>query len=249
MLDNLTGRPPVDERPSQTDLSRPASPPASPPHPGSTPAPGEAFWEQAFREDARPFGPPSEEILEIMERLPRSASVLDLGCGDGRNAIPLARAGHQVTAVDRSKHALGSLRRAVALEGEDPEAERPLGMELVEAELGRMAPLGRYDLIIAHGVLHLLPPSDRDWLISRMKEHTVPGGWNIVAAFTHALPPPPDMAGLCLGLLDPGSLFLRYGDWDIELEQSYVLEDEHPGGIRHRHPVEKVVARRPLDAT
>jgi tellurite methyltransferase len=95
-------------------------------------------------------------------------------------------------------------------------------------------------------VLHLLEAAARDSLIAAMRSCTVPGGWNVVACFTDELPPPADLAPFCLGLFRPGEIMDRYRDWDIELERAYVLEDEHPGGVRHRHPINKVVARRPV---
>lgn len=204
----------------------------------------EPFWESQYRADSRPFGPPSLEILELLDRLPRRGRVLDLGCGDGRNAIPLARAGHRVTAVDRSRSALAALRRAAAREGSVADEDEPLGIEIVEADLAAMCPLEDYDLIVAHGVLHLMEPLDRDALIERMKRHTRPGGWNVIALFTDRIPPPSDIAPLCRGLLEEGELALRYGDWEIESFRSYTLEDRHPGGIHHTHPINKLIARR-----
>ncbi|MBP1775532.1 MAG: hypothetical protein H6Q86_1538, partial [candidate division NC10 bacterium] len=47
-----------------------------------------------------------------------------------------------------------------------------------------------------------------------------------------------------LGLFREGELLEQYAGWRIALHRSYVLEDEHPGGIRHRHPVNKIVAQR-----
>ena len=204
----------------------------------------EPFWESGYRADARPFGPPSLEILELLDRLPRRARVLDLGCGDGRNAIPLARAGHRVTAVDRSRWALMALRRAATREGSVAD-EEPLGMEIVEADLSAFCPLEDYDLVVAHGVLHLMPPVERDALLERVKRHTRPAGWNVIAAFTDRIPPPPDLAPHCRGLFEEGELTLRYGDWEITSFQDYTLEDRHPGGISHTHAVNKLIARRP----
>jgi len=37
-------------------------------------------------------------------------------------------------------------------------------------------------------------------------------------------------------------LFEIYHDWDIVSRESFVKEDEHPGGIRHRHPMNRLVA-------
>lgn len=178
-----------------------------------------------------------------MGRLPRGCGALDLGCGDGRHALPLALAGHRVTAVDISRAATSVLRRAVRrarAEGHEP------ALEIVEADLVGLQPPGRYHLVIAHGVLHLLEPTARDTLVEGMRSCTVPGGWNVAASFTDELPPPEDLAPFCAGLFRPGELVERYRDWEIELVRAYVLEDEHPGGVRHRHPINKVVARRPV---
>jgi tellurite methyltransferase len=51
------------------------------------------FWESAFKDlgAPSPFGPPSGEFLELLNVLPKNARVLDLACGDGRNALFLAR--------------------------------------------------------------------------------------------------------------------------------------------------------------
>lgn len=211
------------------------------------PATAEPFWDADYRADARPFGPPSLEVLELLDRLPRGARVLDLGCGDGRNAIPLARAGHRVTAIDRSRPALAALRRAAAREGCAVEDDAPFGIEIVEADLAALCPLDHYDLVVAHGVLHLLTAADRDAALARMKRHTRPAGWNVVAVFTDRLPPPPDLAPHCRGLMAERELLLHYGDWDVELFEAYTLQDRHPGEVVHEHAVNRLVARRRVD--
>jgi len=46
-------------------------------------------------------------------------SFLDLGCGNGRNAIPLARMGYEVIGMDISEVALNQAREKLELEGEE----------------------------------------------------------------------------------------------------------------------------------
>jgi 2-polyprenyl-3-methyl-5-hydroxy-6-metoxy-1,4-benzoquinol methylase len=49
------------------------------------------------------FGEPYRELVEFFADYTRKGSVLDLGCGQGRDAIALARLGYSVTGIDSSK--------------------------------------------------------------------------------------------------------------------------------------------------
>lgn len=49
------------------------------------------------------FGKPYPELIEFFKEYPRRGKVLDLGCGQGRDAIPIARLGFEVTGIDNSK--------------------------------------------------------------------------------------------------------------------------------------------------
>lgn len=49
------------------------------------------------------FGDPYPELIEFFAEYPEKGKVLDLGCGQGRNAIALARLGYSVTGIDNSK--------------------------------------------------------------------------------------------------------------------------------------------------
>jgi hypothetical protein len=53
------------------------------------------------------------------------------------------------------------------------------------------------------------------------------------------------MKDFMIGLFREGELFELYKGWRTVLRQSYVLEDEHPGSMKHRHPVNKLVAQKP----
>ena len=49
------------------------------------------------------FGAPYPELIEFFDVYPGKGKVLDLGCGQGRDAIALARLGYAVTGIDNSK--------------------------------------------------------------------------------------------------------------------------------------------------
>lgn len=49
------------------------------------------------------FGEPYPELIEFFNAYPKNGKILDLGCGQGRDSIPLAQLGFDVTGIDNSK--------------------------------------------------------------------------------------------------------------------------------------------------
>ena len=200
------------------------------------------FWEQAYSDLGTPAlrgGKPSQEICGLAPDFPRGARVLDLGCGEGRNALYLAECGFEVTAVDISET---GIRKVDALA-----KERELDLHSEVADMRHYQFTRPFDLIVSHGCLHLVERESWQRLISLFKAHTNPGGINVVAVFTDTIPPPEDLKDFCLGLFHEGELFSLYSDWEILLRKSYVIDDQHPGSPPHTHPINKLVARRPMD--
>lgn len=56
-------------------------------------------------------------VAAVVEMLPPKARVLDVGCGYGRVALPLARAGHEVEGLDLSENLIEAARQAGDAEG------------------------------------------------------------------------------------------------------------------------------------
>jgi SAM-dependent methyltransferase len=85
----------------------------------------------------------------------RNLRVLDAGCGQGTQAIALARLGHDVVGIDLSAVLLGAARKAAAQEPD--EVRERLSFENGDLlELGD-AHLESYDLVCCHGVAMYLP--------------------------------------------------------------------------------------------
>jgi len=66
----------------------------------------QAFWDERYAEDGWVFGvEPNHFVSEFLVDL-EPQRVLDLGCGQGRNALWLALQGHEVTGLDLSAVAI-----------------------------------------------------------------------------------------------------------------------------------------------
>jgi SAM-dependent methyltransferase len=100
--------------------------------------------------------PPNDTLLQAAADEWRAlARLLDIGCGAGRNAVPLARAGWTVYGTDLS---LPMVRTAVA---------RIAAAGLVDRARVLLAPMDRlpfasasFDFIVAHGIWNLASSSD-----------------------------------------------------------------------------------------
>ncbi|QNP75152.1 class I SAM-dependent methyltransferase [Streptomyces roseirectus] len=128
-----------------------------------------AFWNDVYA--ARPVNEdprPNVRLVEAVAGL-EPGDVLDLGCGEGGDALWLAAEGWQVTSVDISAVAverLASLARA-----------RGLGdrVDAVQHDLAAAFPSGTYDLISAQ-FLHTPRPLDRPAVLRSAAHALRPGG-------------------------------------------------------------------------
>jgi SAM-dependent methyltransferase len=107
--------------------------------------------------------------------------VLEIGCGDGGNVVPLAYGlpEGQVTGVDLATDAISSARRMAA----DLKLEN---IRLVAGDLREIGPdYGEFDCIIAHGVYSWVPADARDALLRVCAARLAPQGVAFVSYNTY----------------------------------------------------------------
>lgn len=103
----------------------------------------EQFWEKHYQKQERVWSGRANPILiDVVASLP-SGTVLDLGCGEGGDAIWLAQHGWQVTAVDVSHTALERAAAYAATVGVEAH------IDFQQHDLAQTFPAGTFDLISA----------------------------------------------------------------------------------------------------
>ena len=201
---------------------------------------GIPFWEDAYKDDSvSAFGTqPNATIVEFQHLFDKSWSVLDVGCGDGKNALYLASLGYDnVDAFDLSESGIAKLNRIAAAGN--------IQVNSWAQDLTRFEFTKQYNLILSFGTLHLVSKEDWKNFIRAAKQHTAAGGIHIIQLFTNVLPASPDIAPFAIGLADDEEIKELYCGWEILQFKSYTFEDEHPGVPRHFHASNKIVAQKP----
>jgi tellurite methyltransferase len=200
----------------------------------------EPFWEKSYRDQTvSTFGTlPNRDVAEFWSTFPTHASILEVGCGEGKNALFLSARGFTVSAFDISPTAIHKLATLAARQNVRVTA---WVQDLTTYNFDR-----DFDVIISYGTLHFVPPADWHNFIRQAREHTRPGGLHIVQIFTDRIPASPDIAPFVCGLAAEGELFSLYPDWEVLSTHSSVSTDRHPGVPEHKHASDRIVVRRPV---
>jgi tellurite methyltransferase len=196
----------------------------------------EPFWEETYRDfDTSTFGDqPSSDILMLAKRLRQGSTVLDIGCGEGRNSLYLASIGCDVDAFDISPYGISKLKHIATSNHIKINA---WVQDLITYEFDKL-----YDLIICYGVLHLIDKKESLKVINNIKQHTKTDGFNSIFAFTNYIPMEGDNYPFVKSLFDEGELKLPYLDWNVISYNSTLFKDQHPGGIMHIHSADCLIA-------
>ena len=116
---------------------------------GGAPASVTEFWEGHYTQREQIWsGRPNQRLVDEMQSLP-PGTALDLGCGEGADAVWLAEQGWNVVAVDVSTTALARAAKTAEARGV---ADR---IDWRVSDLGGAFPAGQYDLVNA---AYLLSP-------------------------------------------------------------------------------------------
>jgi len=135
------------------------------------------YYDNLYKKNDVYLNPPSEMCLELLKLIPpnKPIKVLELCCGEGDDAIFLARNGYKVTCFDLSEYAIGKLDRKANLLG--------LSINSFVADIRDFNFEEVYDVIYSKLGIHYIPIHlRRDWITSCMS-HTSKNGINAFSTF------------------------------------------------------------------
>ena len=163
---------------------------------------GKIDWESFYTEGkrTRPFlrNVPDENLVGyINQGRVRKGNAIDLGCGIGRNAIYLAKAGFRVDAIDLSRIAIARGRLIAEEEGVRANF-------IVGSVFGVTLRENHYDIAYDSGLFHHLPPHRRPYYSKRFDRQCPNGFFGMTCFDTPGGQPVEDWEIYELGLMPPG---------------------------------------------
>lgn len=184
---------------------------------------------------------PNRLLYEIMQRKPpiKPYKILDIGCGEGKDAVFLAKNGYDVTAFDISEKGIRKAKTLADVHG--------VTVDFFKADIKDFRIETDYDIIFSSGVFHYIPQNLRQSIINNLKTHTRVNGLNIINVFVGKpfIPPAPDMEKeeLYVDIWKSGELFTYYHDWHIHKSEETIFNCES-SGIAHKHCKNVMIAEK-----
>lgn len=162
---------------------------------------------------------------------------VDIGAGEGRDAVLFAERGLETLAVDISPNGLEKAERLAR--------ERGVEVETLQGDVNTLALGETFDLVYCIGTVQYIEPANRAQRFERLREQTAPGGIHALLTFVEHpdVPPAPDW-GDNEYLYAPDELRGYYEGWECLHARGFVFDDDS-GGVPHRHAVEEYVFEKP----
>lgn len=138
-------------------------------------------YDKHYADSPKACGEPFAPFVQFVKELDQPASVLDLGCGQGRDALMFARAGHSVLGIDISRVGVGQLLEVATAERLDLRAE----VHDVEG----YTPVETHDVVLLDRLLHMLSDDPtRTAVLERAAAATRLDGFILVSEYPKQVP-------------------------------------------------------------
>ena len=135
-------------------------------------------YDQQYQQEPTLFGAPYPEFEAFVKAHPgNQGKALDIGCGQGRDSLMLARHGYQVTGVDSSKVGIEQMLRQAKVDD--------LPVTGIVNSFHEFEPEQNYDAIVLDSILHFEKADRKNELalLDRLYPRLNPGGYLFI--FVH----------------------------------------------------------------
>lgn len=199
-------------------------------------------YEKLYQSEDYFWGTEPADFLDKLIAIKPAGSglrVLDIGCGEGKDAVYMAQKGYDVTAFDLTE---SGIRKTLRLA-----EKRGVKVRAFTADINDFLLDEHFDIIYSTGTVQYLREENIPGFFEKVRRMTDPGGLNYFNVFVEKpflkLPPDWDREEK---MWKTGMLFTWYADWKIRIMDEVIFED-NSGGIPHFHCMDILLAEKVSD--
>ena len=197
-------------------------------------------YEKCYEGDEYYWGlepaPFLDDLIKASGRKAEELKVLDIGCGEGKDAVYLAQQGCKVTAFDVTESGIRKTRLLADRCGVEVQA--------FTADINDFQIEEQFDVIYSTGTIQYLFDENIDAFFRKINNITKVGGMVYFNVFVEKpfleLPHDWDKEEK---MWKTGDLFRYFADWKIHLIQETTFED-NSGGVKHYHCMDSIMAEK-----
>ncbi|NLB88983.1 MAG: helix-turn-helix domain-containing protein [Syntrophomonadaceae bacterium] len=179
----------------------------------------------------------AEKIIKVMkDELKSNKTLLDIGSGEGRDAIYFAENGFAVDALEISLPGIEKIKKFSSAKG--------LSINTIHADMIGYKLTNNYDVIYSMGSLQFLPIEQRHQHFKMYKKSTNSSGYNAHLVFVDKpfIPTAPDWKPNEF-YYKSGELASYYYDWEIVYFEEMII-DCSSANLPHKHAVNSIIAKK-----
>ena len=181
---------------------------------------------------------PGDFLFELINLCPptENTKVLDIGCGEGKDAVFMAEKGYDVTAFDLTEN---GIRKTIALAH-----KRGVKANAYVDDINTFETDEQFDIIFSTGTVQYIFDENKEAFFKKLEKITKPNGIVFINVFVEKsfldLPPDWDKEEK---MWKSGELFTYFSDWKFEKIDEVIFED-NSGGIPHYHCMDTIICRK-----
>lgn len=197
------------------------------------------IYEEEYKTQEYYWGTePNNACYQVLQLMPptKHLKLLDIGCGEGKDAVFFARNGYDVSAFDVTDAGIEKTRSLAERTG--------VHINVFKADILEYRLDTYYDIIFSSGVLHYIKPEYRKEIFDNYKQFTNENGIHIFNVFVNKpfIAPPPEKEPNAYKW-HSGELLTHYDDWLMK-DSSEIVFDCNSSGIPHKHAMTKMIAQK-----
>lgn len=156
-------------------------------------------YDKLYGEERDALGKPTKEYAEFFKTYSKEPrEIIDIGCGQGRDAIMIARHGHKVIAIDGSPNAIGQLSAYAH--------QNDLKIDALCMDIRTFKPDQNFDVIILDRVLHMLEIADAIEVLTSLLPSLNEDGYVLISDEKSNMP-------------EFKMLIHKYGEWQASIDK------------------------------